>query len=155
MIEQWHKGDKTWDRLLRRRTRRPSHRNLESKLPIKASFLPPNISCCHLFSLRLEMSLYNADNRCNFSLCRFLLISAFFITCLSSSSFVCSAMVTFLLLHQLFPCHSCHPNRPCHPRHPCHPVTTITPPPLSTHHPPHPTHTHFLFCQSEIGTVVR
>ena len=66
-----------WDRLLRRRTRRPSHRNLESKLPIKASFLLPNISCCHLFSLRLEMSLYNADNRCNFSLCRFLLISPF------------------------------------------------------------------------------
>ena len=42
-------GHGTWDRLLRRRTRRPSHRNLESKLPIKASFLLPNISCCHLF----------------------------------------------------------------------------------------------------------
>ena len=68
-------GHGTWDRLLRRRTRRPSHRNLESKLPIKASFLLPNISSCHLFSLRLEMSQYNADNQCN-SLCRFLLISA-------------------------------------------------------------------------------
>ena len=32
------------------------------------------------------------------------------------------------------------------------PVTTITPPPLSSHHPPH---THFLFCQSEMRTVVR